>query len=105
MMKFILDFTGTEAVNVATVKRIYIEHVTYKEGGENFRVTARIDDDAEETDDFFLGEFDTEDEAQAFFDELITELNGGVNCESNMANSAQEGTNFNVANHSRRESD
>ena len=105
MMKFILDFTGTEAVNVATVKRIYIEHVTYKEGGENFRVTARIDDDAEETDDFFLGEFDTEDEAQAFFDELIAELNGGVNCESNMANSAQEGTNFNVANHSRRESD
>ena len=105
MMKFILDFTGTEAVNVATVKRIYIEHVTYKEGGENFRVTARIDDDAEETDDFFLGEFDTEDEAQAFFDELIAELNGGVNCESNMANSAQEGTNFNVANHSRRQSD
>ena len=105
MMKFILDFTGTEAVNVATVKRIYIEHVTYKEGGEIFRVTARIDDDAEETDDFFLGEFETEDEAQAFFDELITELNGCVNCESNMANSAQEGTNFNVANHSRRQSD
>ena len=77
-MKFILDFTGTEAVNVATVKRIYIEHVTYKEGGENFRVTARIDDEAEETDYFILGEFDTADDAQNFFNELIDKLNGGA---------------------------
>ena len=77
-MKFILDFTGTEAVNVSTVKRIYIEHVTYKEGGENFRVTARIDDEAEETDYFILGEFDTADDAQNFFNELVDKLNGGA---------------------------
>lgn len=78
-MKFLLDKTGTEAVNVATVNRIYIEHVTYKEGGENYRVTAQINDWSEESEDFFiLGEFDTEHEAQEFFDELIDKLNDGV---------------------------
>ncbi len=77
-MKFILDETGTEAANVATVRRIYIEHVTYKEGGENYRVTALLNEDPDVPEEFALGEFDTEAEAQAFFDELIGKLNGGA---------------------------
>ena len=78
-MKFILDETGTEAVNVATVNRIYIEHVTYKEGGENYRVTAQLNELSEDdSDEFILNEFDTEEDAQKFFDELIGKLNGGA---------------------------
>ena len=80
-MKFIFSHKGFEAVNVAFIKRIAVEHVIYKDSkNEEVHVTAELNDDS----DVVLKIFDSENAeenlsaANAYLAELVDELNGGA---------------------------
>jgi hypothetical protein len=82
-MKFIFDKNGVEAVNIAEIKKIFIERISDESWEETkyFQVAASVSfEDAE----IILEEFKSEDEDQNFSDakkylaELIQKLNGGA---------------------------
>ena len=114
VMKFILDESGKSIINVEQVQAVYIhedsdmdENCNFVSNGVFFVKCMLIGRE----DVLYLMTFDGDDRdknyraARTYLAELFEKLNGGMNCESNVANSAQAGSNFNVANHSRRTSD
>ena len=81
-MKFLIDESGVESVNVALIKKFSIKKI-FSEGWEEtkyFRVAAEI---SGEDDDVILKEFKSDDEDKNFSDakkylaDLIKNLNEG----------------------------
>ena len=78
-MKFLFDKNGVEAVNVAMVRKFYVEQMVFKDGESMACVVAELPDEEEE---IILKEFDSEDEEKNFSDakkylaDLVKILNG-----------------------------
>jgi hypothetical protein len=82
-MNFIFDKRGVEAVNIAEVKKIFIERISNENWEETkyFQVVAAV---SFENEEIILEEFKSENENKNFSDakkylaELIKNLNGGA---------------------------
>ena len=82
-MNFIFDKRGVEAVNIAEVKKIFIERISNENWEETkyFQVVAAV---SFENEEIILEEFKSENENKNFSDakkylaELIQNLNGGA---------------------------
>ena len=79
-MKFLLDYSGFEAINVDFVKKILVERIVYRNGRSEEQVTAELSDGKEIILKIFDSE-DSEENSQAsekYLAELVENLNGGT---------------------------